>query len=106
MRKTSFCVLAFLCTITSVTAQSNNPSILSSAGGSDKTSTISLDWTIGEYAVETVSLADRMYTQGFHQPYLIVISPLAFTLNKRVYNIAIAFSISIEVNGSSSIKFY
>nr|ACN58829.1 hypothetical protein AKSOIL_0214 [uncultured bacterium BLR12] len=45
---------------------------------------------MGEYAVETVSSTDRMYTQGFHQPYLIVISSFAFTANKSIYNIAIA----------------
>ncbi|HEY8688673.1 MAG TPA: T9SS type A sorting domain-containing protein [Chitinophagaceae bacterium] len=70
MRK-NFLVLFCLCFFLTAKSQSPDPSIISAAGGSDKTSTISLDWTMGEYAVETITSASKMYTQGFHQPLLI-----------------------------------
>jgi hypothetical protein len=70
MRK-NFLVLLCLCISFSAMSQSPDPSIISAGGGSDKTSAISLDWTIGEYAVETITSATKMYTQGFHQPLLI-----------------------------------
>lgn len=70
MRKI-FVVLLCLCFSFTAMSQSPDPSIISAGGGSDKTAAISLDWTIGEYAVETITSATKMYTQGFHQPLLI-----------------------------------
>ena len=44
---------------------------MSSAGDISKSAGFILEWTLGEIAVETSSVTDRMYTQGFHQPLLI-----------------------------------
>jgi hypothetical protein len=52
-------------------AQSLSPTVVSSAGGSDQTNNVRLDWTLGELAVETTSTLDKIYTQGFQQPLLI-----------------------------------
>jgi len=67
----NFLVVICLCLSFNALAQSSDPSIISAGGGSDKISTMSLDWTIGEYAVETITSTTKMYTQGFHQPLLI-----------------------------------
>lgn len=90
MRKRFLNILAIFCIAAFAKAQTISPSILASAGGSDKTSTISLDWTMGEYAVETIFSADNMYTQGFNQPYLIITSSGSVAANDGVYKISIA----------------
>lgn len=51
-------------------AQELTPSILSSQGGSDQTGYLTLEWTLGENIVETVTYPGKIYTQGFHQSYL------------------------------------
>lgn len=53
-------------------AQRHGPSVLAPAGGSAQTKTLDLDWTLGEPVVTTAYTADRLYTQGFHQPTLRV----------------------------------
>ncbi len=54
-------------------AQQLSPAVLASGGGTARTSTMVLDWTLGELVVETVTTPDRLYTQGFHQPMLQVV---------------------------------
>jgi len=53
-------------------SQQVSPSLVTAAGGISKVQGISLEWTLGEIAIETVSTYDRLYTQGFHQPVLLV----------------------------------
>lgn len=55
----------------SIWAQRLAPTVIASDGGFRKTSTMSLAWTLGETAVESVSSNGRFYTQGFHQPLLL-----------------------------------
>lgn len=55
-----------------MSAQSVSPEVLSSNGGSAQTSSIQLDWTIGEIAIETLNTSAGIYTEGFHQPAVIV----------------------------------
>lgn len=91
MRKNLLVLFCLICVSLNARSQSPDPSIISSAGGSGKTSTISLDWTMGEYAVETISSAGEMYTQGFHQPLLITPSTIIRTTpDGAVYNILVA----------------
>lgn len=46
------------------------PSVIGAAGGMHTQLPISLDWTVGEFFVESAFTEDRWYTQGFHQPFL------------------------------------
>jgi hypothetical protein len=55
-----------------VLAQAPAQEVISAAGGSAKTSSMAIDWTVGEPVIETASGQDRMYTQGFHQPKLLI----------------------------------
>jgi len=89
MRKSFFTVLMIICAVSSK-AQTIEPSVLASGGGSAKTSTVSLDWTLGEFAVETVFRADKMYTQGFNQPFLIIRPSIVLNPDKSLYKILVA----------------
>lgn len=53
-------------------SQSISNSVIASAGGSAKSDQISLDWTMGEIAVETAWTRPGLLTQGFHQPLLVL----------------------------------
>lgn len=91
MRKKLLILLCHLCISVIVLSQSKDPSIISAGGGTGKTSTISLEWTMGEYAVETLTAVGKMYTQGFHQPLHISSSSVARTSTEDIdYNISIA----------------
>jgi len=92
MKKTC-CFIAIIMGIASFClAQKNDLSVIATAAGSGKSSNISLEWTLGEYAVESVYSSNNMYTQGFNQPYLIVAPSYINTVlaNTNVYNISIA----------------
>ncbi len=94
MRKT-LCVFAtMLCFVNSTFAQNTDPSIISAASGSGKTSSLSIDWTMGEFAVETISSSSALYTQGFHQPGLVV-TPM---FSKAISGIGNSYNISIAPN--------
>ena len=51
-------------------SQSLTPSILSVQGGFNQSEEIIIEWTLGENFTETVTLSDKIFTQGFHQPSL------------------------------------
>lgn len=61
-----FCLADFL------SAQTLSPEVLSSNGGSSLSSSVQMDWTIGEIAIETLHSSNGIYTEGFHQPILTV----------------------------------
>lgn len=56
------------CTINAQTKQ-----VIASAGGTGSASSGSMDWTIGETNVSTLSTMNTILTQGFHQPILQVV---------------------------------
>ncbi len=45
-----------------------SPSVLASSGSSSHSGKVSLDWTLGEVAVATLSTPSGFLTEGFHQP--------------------------------------
>jgi len=79
-------------------AQTLSPEVISTAGGKMQSSTISLDWTLGEMAVTRWNTPNGFTTEGFHQPILqitllpeysspkvsIAPNPVQSTLNVRV----------------------
>ena len=74
------CLGLYYCT----QAQGQSLSTLSPAGSSAAGNTLTLDWTLGELAVQTLSTSNGILTEGFHQPSLVVetnlISPVDETL--------------------------
>ena len=55
-------------------SQQKNQSVMASAGGISSGKSLVLEWTVGESVVETVKTPFILYTQGFHQPYLEIIT--------------------------------
>jgi hypothetical protein len=90
MRKKLFSLLAATCFFCSANSQKLERSIISPAGGSSLTPKYTLDWTMGEFAIETVSSNGKMYTQGFHQPLQIITTTAPVTRTGIIYNIAMA----------------
>lgn len=102
------CVL-FLSSITCI-SQNNFLSIISSQGGTDKTESISLEWSIGENFVETISLEGNIITQGFHQSYLHQSSTLnvnnsfEYSINSIVYPNPTGNQITIQLQNTNDIR--
>lgn len=93
MRKTLLFLVGTLGLLSVGMAQQLSPSILAVSGGTARTQTMSLDWTLGESVVETAMVSDRLYTQGFHQPLLQVSELLnqpALTGSDADYNFTVA----------------
>ena len=53
-------------------AQQTDRSVLATAGNTDEASTVSIEWTMGEIAVQSSTTANTILTEGFHQPILQV----------------------------------
>ncbi len=71
MKKIIFSASVFI--LFACVAQAQTQSIVSAGGGITKASNgIVLEWTLGEPAIGFASTANRLYTAGFHQPYLTV----------------------------------
>lgn len=58
-----------------LTAQELSPQVLANGGGTVQTSVLTLDWTLGQLATQTVNLPTGILTQGFHQPELLTVRP-------------------------------
>ncbi|MEN8203436.1 MAG: T9SS type A sorting domain-containing protein [Bacteroidota bacterium] len=62
------------------------PSVIGSGGGYAENESISLSWTLGELAVNTLSGGDFMLTQGFQQPLTLGVGMIA---NEANWNISV-----------------
>jgi len=72
MKKETLLLLSGLGLSVGCFSQQLSPSVVASGGDISRSATISLEWTLGEFAVESVNSDRSLYTQGFHQPYLQV----------------------------------
>lgn len=94
------------------TAQLNYPTVTSASGGVITTNNFTLEWTLGEMAVETISTQTSMYTQGFHQPKLKVdkihLLPDIMLSNKvlNVYPNPVSSLLTIEVGFISDVSLF
>jgi hypothetical protein len=55
-------------------SQKISPSVMSNAGHVMKANNLSIEWTLGELATETLKANNLIITQGFHQTNLTVVS--------------------------------
>lgn len=69
-----FRIAVFLMATWSVQAQSVSPAVLASSGGEGSSGQNTLQWTMGELSITTLSQGDRILTQGFHQPNVLITS--------------------------------
>jgi hypothetical protein len=65
------------------TSQSIERDVIAFGGGSDRTSKMIIDWTLGQNGVETAYGSSTVYTQGFQQPVL-KISPVLIPLTTEI----------------------
>jgi hypothetical protein len=72
-----FLALAMIC---NANAQSLSPTVVTTSGGYYPSNNASLSWTLGEIATETFSNGGYILTQGFQQPYGIIISGINLDL--------------------------
>ena len=69
MKKNSLLLIALNLLAISAFSQSLSKSIIAPQGGVNSTADLTLEWTLGENFIETVSEANNIYTQGFNQSY-------------------------------------
>ena len=72
MLKETSLIIPFLIVSTFCFSQELSRNIFASQGDSALIEDWTLDWTLGESFVETVTTSDAMYTQGFQQPILTI----------------------------------
>jgi len=72
MKKVIFPFVIFILIAVEISAQKIYPQILSSSGSSYQTNTMTIDWTLGELSITTITGPSSMITQGFHQPKYII----------------------------------
>jgi Secretion system C-terminal sorting domain len=72
MKKVIFFSLLVFFGLQNCFSQDIKQNVIASAGGIAQTDKISFEWTLGEFAVETITTEKNLYTQGFHQPVLMV----------------------------------
>jgi hypothetical protein len=70
MKKNSLLVIVLSLISPIVFSQNIESSVLSSQGGYDKTGLISLEWTLGENSIETVTHKNNIFSQGFNQSFI------------------------------------
>lgn len=85
MRKVILFLLGIICLYTTVQSQQLNPSVIAAEGGVSKAAGISLEWTLGEPFTESLPVSDGLFTQGFHQPLLLV-TKMPVPVPKQVTN--------------------
>jgi hypothetical protein len=57
---------------TSTAEQRFEPEVIANDGGNNILGDMQVEWTLGETAIESVTNKDRLYTQGFHQPLIVL----------------------------------
>ena len=55
-----------------LSAQQLSPAVIASHGGTSRGAGIQLEWTLGEAAIGSLSGQERNYTEGFHQPIVLI----------------------------------
>lgn len=73
MKKKILIFIAGFFIATWLNAQSLNPSVMSAGGEQNQTETLSLEWTLGELAIDYLNSLDIVISEGFHQSFLEVI---------------------------------
>ena len=84
-----FILILLICSTKFAVGQTLSPVVTGSKGGYDKTDALSLEWTLGELEVNTLSYQGGIQTEGFHQSTLKVV---------KVENKAASPSLNITVS--------
>lgn len=90
MKRITLVLFGSLTMATGAMAQRLSPSVLAVSGGSARTATMMLDWTVGEAVTGTERTAGQLYTQGFHQPLLQITEQQNLTSPDAQYQFTVA----------------
>jgi len=71
--KLFYSLFVFVLLATASGAQQLTPTVIASAGASFQAATFSIDYTLGETFITTLSNGSNILTQGFHQPSVTVV---------------------------------
>ena len=74
MKKLIFSLLLIFAALFYLRAQSISPEVIAAAGDYFSNGTVSISWTLGEIATETIGNGTIILTQGFQQPNYGVVS--------------------------------
>lgn len=74
MKKQILTIAVFLFAAWSLNSQSVTPTVLASSGGEGENGSNSVEWTLGEMSIMTLSQGQNSLTQGFHQPNLLIVN--------------------------------
>ncbi len=89
-------------------AQSLQPSVFASAGGSVQSGDVNLSWTLGEAVVSTLSSDGVILTQGFHQPLLEVSTGFTdptFDYDIHLYPNPVQYELSIDTEFDRTLQY-
>jgi hypothetical protein len=90
MIKKSVLLFFSLCLSIIGITQQLNQAIVSAAGDVNKTDMLSLEWTLGEPMIESISSNKQVYTQGFHQPVKMTkYRPAKLVVKQEWFNVTI-----------------
>lgn len=73
MKDTSRILILMLLLLSINYSLSFGQSIIAADGGQGGTGKVRIEWTLGEFAIETLQTPNGLLTQGFHQPGLQVV---------------------------------
>ena len=72
MKRKFFVLALWISMSTLIHAQQTDPSVIAPAGATDAGSVLTLDWTLGELAIQSLEVTNVLVTEGFQQPTLLV----------------------------------
>ena len=72
IRKVTLCICTVMVVTLAIQAQELTRSVIAVDGGEVRNSHLTLNWTLGQTATETVSADGMILTQGFQQPTLVI----------------------------------
>ena len=58
------------------------PEVVSGYGGMAKANGMGIEWTLGEPRIENIKKSDLLFTQGFHQPLVVLAKPTTVDIIK------------------------
>ncbi len=97
------CLLLLCCLVFGLysTAQTLSPSVLANDGGIAETENVILEWTLGETLIATHHGDRHIYTEGYHQPELQVVSlePASRNLDINVFPNPVNADLAIQIGG-------
>lgn len=88
-----------------LSAQTNKPDIITSAGGYEEVNGISVSWTLGDIATSTETNGNVILTQGFQQNEFNIVTVeenLSTSFEIKLYPNPVSDQIQIDISGKYS----